>query len=113
MNTYKPRRASKRWLDADCPQGVLAIFDNPNFCDRYTVFYREIYGGEGRKGYMFGRSASACPFHPQGIGQTIEMRPHEVSAYRYANSHRACRWSALPEDVKKCVRQDLKPEVDQ
>ena len=36
---YRPRRASKRWLDADCPDGVLAIFDIPNICDQYTVFY--------------------------------------------------------------------------
>lgn len=112
MNKYTPRRATKRWLDGNCPKGVLAIFDNPNFADRYTVFYSEIYGGEGRNGYMSGRSMSSCPFHPQGIGMSFELRPHEVAAYRYRNSHRAAKWSSLPEDVKKCVIQDLMPEEE-
>jgi len=109
---YRPRRASKRWLDADCPDGVLAIFDIPNIYDRYTVFYREIYGGAGRNGYMWGRGMSAYPFHPQGIGMSFELQPHQVAAYRYYNSHHACKWSDLPEDVKACVRQDLNPKQE-
>jgi hypothetical protein len=40
MREYTPRRASRRWLDADCPPGVLAIFDHPNEFERYTVFVR-------------------------------------------------------------------------
>jgi len=107
----RPRRASKRWLDADCPDGVLAIFDIPNTCDRYTVFYREIYGGEGRNGYMRGRGMSAYPFL-QGIGISFELRPYQVADYRYHNSHHACKWSDLPEDVKYCVRQDLSPKQE-
>jgi len=104
---YSPRRASKKWLDGDCPPGVLAIFDHPKYGDRYTVFYTEVYGGEGREGYMWGRGMSENPTHPQGFGVSFEMQPHEVASYRYANKHRAAKWSDLPEQVKRCVRADL------
>lgn len=40
-STYRPRRCSSRWLDADCPKGVLCIMDHPAFADRYTIFYAE------------------------------------------------------------------------
>lgn len=113
MATYKPRRATKRWLDADCPAGVLAIFDNKGqTADRYTVFYSAIYGGEGRKGYMWGRGMSEAPASPQGVGLSFELRPHEVVQYRMAHSHRAAKWSSLPDAVKDCVRRDLAPEAE-
>jgi hypothetical protein len=105
MATSRPRRCSARWLDADCPKGVLAILDNPNFGDRYTVFYAEPYGEDNS--YLWGRAMSAHPFHPQGIGLTLEQRTWEVAAYRYRNKHRYAKWSSLPEDCKRLVRQDL------
>lgn len=98
----KPRKCSKRWLDGDCPQGVLAIFDDPRTCDRYTVFYVDV-----EDGYLSYVGMSGAPFHPQGFGQHGEMQAHEVAQYRYHNKHRYARWSALPEDCKKLVRQDL------
>lgn len=108
MGTYKPRRASKRWLDADCPEGVLCILDNKGqTTDRYTVIYSEVYGGEGLGGYMAGRNMSENPFHPQGVGMSFELRPHEVAAYRYRCKHQYATWSSLPDRVKQCVRQDL------
>ncbi len=102
--TYKPRRCSARWLDGDCPSGVLCIMDNPQFADRYTVIYSEIYGGPGRHGFLWGRGMSE---DPRGIGQAFEMKPHEVAAYRYQNKHRYCKWTDLPERVQACVCADL------
>ena len=107
MEFYTPRRASRRWLDGDCPVEVLAIFDHPKYGDRYTVFYRTIYGGEGRNGYIGGRGMSENPSHPQGIGMSFEMRPHEVANYRYAQKHHACQWSMLPTTVQDCVKRDV------
>lgn len=106
--TYKPRRASARWLDADCPAGVLAIFDHPRCGDRYTVIYADpVCGSTYSDTVLTYVAASASPFHPQGIGQHGEMSAPEVAAYRYAQKHRYAKWSALPDDVKKLVRQDL------
>ena len=102
MHKYTPRRASKRWLDSDCPAGVLAIFDDPRTTDRYTVFYRDVE--QGCIGYV---AMNSAPFHPQGFGQHGELSTAEVVRFRYCNSHRACKWSALPEDCKRLVRQDL------
>lgn len=106
MRNYTPRRASKRWLDSDCPKGVLAIFDDPRTIDRYTVIYAETIL-DGRDIWLGYVGMNAAPFHPQGFGQHGEMRAHEAARYRYENSHRAARWSDLPPDCKRLVRQDL------
>lgn len=108
MGDYRPRRASKRWLDGDCPKGVLAIFDNPQFADRYTVFYAEVIGRDQWKAIGY-RGMSEHPFHPQGVGMYGELKPHEVAAYRYRNNRKSCKWTALPPDVQRCVRQDCEP----
>jgi hypothetical protein len=111
MRNYTPRRASSRWLDGDCPKGVLAIFDHPATTDRYTVFYAEPVVGESYADMWLGyRGMSAAPFHPQGVGIYGEMRAHQVAEYRYRNAHRACKWSDLPEQVKQCVRQDCRDD---
>ena len=109
MRRYTPRRASKRWLDEDCPAGVLAIFDHPKFADRYTVFYTDAVEvhGEIWVGY---RGMSEMPSHPQGVGMYNEMKAYQVSIYRTLNYHRSCKWSSLPEKVKDCVRRDLTPD---
>jgi len=99
------RRQTKRWLDGDCPKGVLAIFDDPRTCDRYTVFYVEPVTDDGE--YFSYVGMSGAPFHPQGFGQHGELRAHEVRMYRYQNKRYAARWSDLPEDCKRLVRQDL------
>lgn len=108
MRKYKPRRQSRRWLDADCPKGVLAIYDSKGYGERYTVFYAEPVAGETFADMWIGyRGMSAYPFHPQGIGLYGEMRAHEMAAYRYRVRHQAAKWSSLPADVQRCVRQDL------
>lgn len=109
-STYRPRRCSSRWLDEDCPKGVLCIMDHPAFADRYTIFYTDItYDSRGWPWISY-RAASAAPFHPQGVGLYCQMEAHKVAAYRYSQKHRYARWSSLPEDVKRLVRQDLEPE---
>ena len=100
------RRQSKRWLDSDCPKGVLAIYDHPQFADRYTVFYAEPIRTQGETWIQY-RAMSDNPFHPQGVGLYGEMKAHQLTAYRYSSRHKACKWSALPEKVKQCVEQDL------
>jgi hypothetical protein len=102
MRNYSPRRQSKRWLDADCPAGVLAIFDDPRTCDRFTIFYREV-----NDDWIDYRAASSDPFNPCGIGLYCQIRTWEARNYRYANGHRKVKWSSLPDDVKRLVRQDL------
>lgn len=101
----KMRRATKRWLDGDCPSGVLAIFDDPRTVDRYTVFYVEPVTTDGR--YFAYAAMNAAPFHPQGFGQHGELEAHQVRRYRYENNKRACRWSDLPADCQRLVRRDL------
>ena len=112
MKPYAPRRQSPRWLDADCPAEVLAIYDNPNFADRYTVFYSQLHEypdthDTALRGFIFYRAMSENPFHPCGVGISGEMRAHQVAAYRYENRNRACRWSDLPDKVRECVLQDV------
>ena len=105
---YTPRRQSKRWLHADCPPGVLAIYDNKDCGDRYTIFYRDpVAGTRFADMWLSYRAADSTPFHPQGIGLYCEMEAYQVSAFRYRNRHHAAKWSDLPADVQKLVRQDL------
>jgi hypothetical protein len=106
----KPRRQSKRWLDADCPKGVLAIYDHPKFADSYTVFYAEPLVAQGDTWISY-RSMSENPFSPQGVGLYCEMKAYQVAAYRYSSRHKAAKWSSLPDKVKRCVLQDLKEEL--
>lgn len=101
---YRPRRCSRRWLDGDCPAGVLAILDHPAYADRYTVIYAEPFtdhNGDVWLSYI-GTSAST-----RGISYHDSMRAHDVAAYRYRNKHRYARWSDLPERVRAMVRADL------
>ncbi len=107
MSTLK--RALKRWLDADCPAHVLAIFDNGGKTwDRFTILYTPAPGSEWVE--YFG--ASEHPFDPQGFGQHGEILLHEARAYRYraCAARESAKWSTLPEDVKRAVRMDA-PEV--
>lgn len=108
---YSPRRQSAKWLDSDCPKGVLAIFDDPRFADRYTVFYADpIRRGSYARTIIGYRAMSENPSHPQGVGLFGEMDAHSVAMFRHSRKHRKARWSDLPEAVKRCVRDDLNQE---
>jgi hypothetical protein len=104
MHKYKPRRASKRWL-ANAPDYVLDVFDDPRTIDRYTVFFcGELLIGDSRQNmYIPYLGMSGAPTHPQGFSQWGELRPHEVSAYRYRNSHKRIKWLQLPENIRRHV----------
>lgn len=110
--THKPRRCSTRWLDGDCPAGVLAIFEDKREPGApWTVLYAETYGEDDPRGpYVWGRNMSATPSHPCGIGISFELNTAQAAAYRYREKHRYAKWSSLPEAVKACVRRDLAPE---
>lgn len=115
MRGYRPRRQSARWLDGDCPAGVLAIYDNGGSSrrggtfDRFTVFYVPTEPLEDRGGWVSYLGASEHPGAPQGFGQHGELPAYQVAAYRYRVAHQACRWSELPPDVQRMVRSDLTP----
>jgi hypothetical protein len=105
--TYQPRTQSEKFLDGDCPKGVLAIYDNGGKTfDRYTVFYKpteplkDIYAPIGYRGM------SEHPSDPQGFGQYGEMAAWEAREYRSSIYRDSCKWTDLPEDVQRCVRND-------
>jgi hypothetical protein len=108
---YKPRRCSKRWLDGDCPAGVLAIIDHGDKeLGRFDVIYTDVqevrYPDSPRvEQWMMLLSVGANG----GLWCHPEMQAHEVAAYRYRMKHRYTRWSDLPETVKAAVRRDLEP----
>lgn len=105
MRTYKPRRMSKRWLDGDCPKQVLGLYDNGGkSADRYTVLYVGLSVDAKGTVWMGGRAMNAHPMHPQGIGLYFECPVHELTAWRLRE--KKVRWTALPDDVKKCIRLD-------
>lgn len=109
MNRYVPRRQNSRWLDKECPRGVLAIYDDgERTVDRFTVFYTKPITGTTYADMWIGyRGMSEHPTHPQGVGMFGEMEAYKVADYRYRNRNRACRWSALPEEVRDVVVRDL------
>lgn len=105
---YTPRRCSKRWLDGDCPDGVLAILDNRGkTIDRYTVIYREVTTDERGRHWIGLRDMSADPYSPVGYGVYNDYEAHVIAQWRYKNAHHYARWTDLPEPVQRCVRQDL------
>lgn len=104
---YKPRTQSKKFLDGDCPSGVLAIYDNGGKTfDRYTVFYKPTEAAsysDMRIGY---RGMSESPSSPQGFGIYGEMRAYEARSYRSSIYRESAKWSSLPDEVKAVVRRD-------
>lgn len=105
--TYTPRRQNARWLDSDCPRGVLAIYDDSRTFDRFTVFYATpIVAGDYAKTVIGYRGMSESPCAPNGFGMYGEMSAYEAANYRYANRNRACKWSDLPLAVQELVRRD-------
>lgn len=113
VRAYTPRRQNKRWLDGDCPAGVLAIYDNRGKSfDRYTIYYVPTEPLEDRGGPIMYLAASTNPFDAQGFGIHDDMPAYQVAEYRYRAAHDAAKWSELPEDVKRAVRQDLKLVAD-
>lgn len=106
MSNYTPRRQSAKFLDGDCPSGVLAIFDNGGKTfDRYTVIYREAWEYD-RTWYVGYRGMSEHPSSPQGFGIYGEMTRWEMADYRRRAYRESAKWSSLPDEVKRVVRAD-------
>lgn len=107
---YTPRRSGKRWRE-ECPYGVLDCFDNKGqTADRYTIFFvptEPPFEGHVWIDYL---GCSENPGSAQGVGLSGQMKAHEVSAYRYRNGHRRCRWLDLPEKVQATVLHYLQPD---
>jgi hypothetical protein len=99
---HKVRRCNKRWLDADCPAGVLAIIDSKTFIDRYTILFTETFEYEGKTYVTYLGTNESGSVSGHGL-----MPAHEAAAYRYRNKHRYMRWSDLPESVKAMVHYEL------
>lgn len=112
MAEWRPRRQSPRWLDGDCPREVLAIYDNGGMrtrsrygsVDRYTIMY---VPGKGQDWIdYFG--CSPDPYDPRGVGIHGELSRSQAAQYRYRAAHQACKWTDLPPDVQKAVRDDCR-----
>ena len=104
---YKPRTQSAKFRNEDCPADVLAIYDNGGkTLDRYTVFYKPVEPLKDLRGWIGYRGMSEDPFAPNGFGIYGEMEAYKVARYRESVYRQSCKWSDLPEQVKKSVRQD-------
>lgn len=104
--TYKPRTQSKKFRDGDCPDGVLAIYDNGGTSfDRYTVFYKPTEAIT-RGDEIDYRGMSESPASAQGFGIYDSMPAYQAAQYRSRVYRHSARWSELPEAVKDCVRRD-------
>ena len=109
MRDYTPRKCSRRWLDGDCPSGILAIFDNKGAtCDRYTVVYSEPLSGTTPADMWLGyRAMSENPSSPLGVGLWGEFTAYAAAQYRYHYKHQYAKWTSLPQSVQECVKRDL------
>lgn len=80
---------------------VCKVWDNGGATfDRYTAIFRA-FRGHGGKMYWPGLGMSEDPFHPQGFGQHFELteRP-QIGGKRI-------EFTALPEQVQKCILQEF------
>jgi len=77
---YTPRRQSARWLDSDCPKGVLAILDAGKTTNgRWTVIYAEpVVSGDYHETILGYRGMCSTPFAPCGVGLYGEMPAHDA-----------------------------------
>jgi hypothetical protein len=97
MRSYRPRRASKRWLEG-APDYVLSCHDNKGkTIDRYTVcFGGSLWSPElGRN--VFCLDMSPSPSHPQGVSMISEVPSHARETMRKV------RWLDLPEHIREHV----------
>jgi hypothetical protein len=107
VNAYSPRRQNKHWLDGDVPREVLAIYrDKREPCEPYTIIYAELQRPEeGRRSSLVYIGLTENGSYSHG-----EMPAYQMAEYRYRNAHRACKWTDLPEAVRKAVMGDLSEE---
>jgi hypothetical protein len=89
----------------------ISCWDNPKFCDRYTVVYLDEVDDGGRVACI---DMSEHPFHPQGFGMHSEM-PVEYVAYRGRGGvfKKRIAFADLPPDCQRLVLRDLAEPVDE
>jgi hypothetical protein len=105
VNAYAPRRQGKRWLDGDCPRGVLAVYyDKREPSDKYTIFYAEPVVSDGT---YAGTHIQYAGLSEYGMGYHGELPAYQAAQFRFRNAHRARKWSELPEAVRNWVISDL------
>ena len=99
---YTPRRASvSRWLQS-APAAVLDCFDDgPAQHDRFTVFLGKDFMADSPRGFHITYLHSSVD--PRGYSGSGEMLAHEAAAFRYRNGRKRCKWSDLPEAVRRMV----------
>lgn len=100
--TYRPRRASKRWLEG-APEYILDCFDNRGkSADRYLI----LFGGtlldqdllKYRRVHML--CLNDIPTHPCfGVSMWGEVEGS------YRPSHQRVRWLDLPQNVREHIVQ--------
>jgi hypothetical protein len=79
------------------PKHIRCYDNGGKTCDRYTVVYMK----EPRSNGLFNaRAMNHQPFHPQGFGQSTTAKLGRHLGKRI-------KFSALPEDCRKLVMQDL------
>lgn len=100
MRSYKPRRATARWME-DAPEYVLSVHDNKGAtADRYTVYFGgslAIPGNGPGDTWVQYLALSGDPTSPQGVSMWGELR-----AYQRPTNQRV-RWLDLPEHVRSHV----------
>lgn len=108
---YSPRRAGKRWLER-APAYVLDVFDNPQFADRYTIWFGASEAihvkrcgaiGQGPDTYANTWIHGLGTSENGGVSGSLEYEAHTVAAYRYANGKRRIRWLDLPEATRRLI----------
>ena len=91
------------------PREVLAIYkDHREPSEPYTIFYAALQRPED--GYQ--SSLVYIGLDEYGRYSHGEMPAYQVAEYRFHNAHRACKWTDLPEAVRKAVKADIKEEAD-
>jgi len=50
---------------------ILAIYDKPDFADRYTVYFNQVEKVQGRQKSYHALGMSGDPFNPQGVGMHV------------------------------------------
>lgn len=96
--TYRPRRASKRWMEG-APEYILSCHDNGGkTCDRYTVYFGgSLYHEDmGRDVAYLGMSDN--PTYPTGVSMW-----GEAPSNCRDNSGKKVRWLDLPEHIRQHV----------
>lgn len=108
---YTPRRAGIRWREG-APDYILDCFDNPQFADRYTIWFgkelafhvkRDGSIGQGPDQYHNTYLTGIGTSENGGVSGSLEYKAHEVAAHRYREKHRRVRWLDLPEATRRLV----------